>query len=134
MEQMQSVKRILLVDDDPITNMINTKIIIKSFNIIVSAFTNGREALDQIDLSIKAFPEQVPNLIFLDINMPQMDGWEFLDEFQKLPRAFLETCSVIMLSSSLDREDIQRSKTYSAVREFVSKPLTADKVRSLTMH
>jgi CheY-like chemotaxis protein len=133
METTQPLKRILLIDDDPITNMINTKIITKSFNFHVSAFTSAREALDLIQMSINSFPDQLPGLIFLDINMPQMDGWEFLEEFQKLPEDFLKKCDVIMLSSSLDREDIQRSTTYSTVREFISKPLTADKVRNLTM-
>jgi CheY-like chemotaxis protein len=133
MENSNEIKRILLIDDDPIANMISTKIITKSFGFIVSDFTNAQEALNLLQLWANSFPEQIPDMIFLDINMPQMDGWEFLNEFQKLPQHILERCSVIMLSSSLDREDIERSKSYACVREFVSKPLTVDKVRNLTL-
>jgi CheY-like chemotaxis protein len=133
MEKKDPIKRIMLIDDDTVTNMINTKIIRTSFDFTISDFTNAKEALDLLQLSATSFPEQTPDLIFLDINMPHMDGWEFLTEFQKLPAQYLKKCRVIMLSSSLDREDIERSKTFSAVCEFISKPLTTDKVRNLTM-
>jgi CheY-like chemotaxis protein len=125
-------KRIMLIDDDIISNMISARIITKNFGFSVSEFTKPREALDFLQLWIASFPQQVPDLIFLDLNMPDMDGWEFLTEFQKLPAKPLQKCSVILVSSSRDQEDIERSRTYSVVREFISKPLTTEKVRRLT--
>lgn len=126
-------KSILLVDDDPITNMIHTKIIEKCFDtsFIVTAFTNPYEALHQLREWSASGNDDFPGILFLDINMPHLDGWEFLEEYQKLPAAVLEKCRVIMLSSSIDRHDIEKSKTYKVVRQFVSKPLTPDMLETL---
>ena len=127
------IRSILLIDDDPITNMINTKIIEKGLDLDykVVAFTNPYEAIQQLQQWSASAEDEFPGILFLDINMPQMDGWEFLEEFQKLPASALEKCSVVMLSSSIDRDDIERSRTYKVVREFISKPLTADILKAL---
>lgn len=126
----QPIRSILLIDDDPIANMISTKIIERTFALKVVAFTNAIEAL-QLLKEHPSGPESFPAVIFLDINMPHMDGWEFLEEFQKLDKNILANCTVIMLTSSIDIEDIERSKTYNCVNDFISKPLTQDKVRTL---
>jgi len=60
-----------------------------------------------------------------------MDGWEFLEEFQKLPKIVLEKSTLYLLTSSIDGEDIAKAKTYPVVKEFLSKPLSADKLRNI---
>ena len=123
MEKTQVSKRILLIDDDVVTNMINTRLIAKNFDFSVSAYTNAQEALDQFSQWLRASPDMLPDVIFLDINMPMMDGWEFLTEFQKFPDLILGKCSVFLLTSSIDQDDIEKSKNYASVREFISKHL-----------
>lgn len=125
---------VFLIDDDPVTNMINTKLIKKNYNFNVTAFTNAQEALDQLKSWLNSSPDQFPDIIFLDINMPEMDGWEFLSVFQKLPLDTQKKCDVFMLTSSIDLGDMEKCRSYACVREFISKPLTTDKLKMLLRH
>jgi CheY-like chemotaxis protein len=126
MTAMTQNKRIVLIDDDQLNNLINTRIITKFSDYTVNSFTSGREGLRFLASSE---PGDFPEIIFLDINMPVMDGWEFLEEYQKLPEALVQHCSVIMLTSSIDINDIEKAKLFKNVREFMSKPLTVESLR-----
>lgn len=119
----------MLVDDDPLTNMINSMLLRSGHQFHVQAFENPLEALEY--LRGLAHPEPMPEVIFLDINMPQIDGWEFLEEYQALPIATSGNCRVFMLTSSIDPEDEERSKTYRVVSGFISKPLTWERLTGL---
>jgi CheY-like chemotaxis protein len=129
---MEASKRILLIDDDPVTNMINTKLIMRELNFIVEAYTNAQETLLYLRGLVTTAPDNVPDIIFLDINMPVMDGWQFLDEFQKLPPFLQKKAKIFMLTSSIDLDDIAKSKAYVSVNDFISKPLTSLKIKSAT--
>jgi CheY-like chemotaxis protein len=124
-------KNIVLIDDDPITNLINKRIIENYFGFKTIVFTNAAEALGQLKQWLMAETNMLPEIIFLDIDMPDMNGWEFLDELHTLPDALIDKCHIIVLTSSIDFEDIEKSKTYRVVRGFISKPLTADSLRML---
>jgi CheY-like chemotaxis protein len=126
---MNQNNRIVLVDDDQLNNLINSRIITKFSDYTVESFTSAREALKILGVREAA---DFPVAIFLDINMPVMDGWEFLDEFQKLPESLTQSCAVIMLTSSIDIQDIEKSKLYKNVREFMSKPLTVESLNALS--
>jgi CheY-like chemotaxis protein len=123
---MTQNKKIVLIDDDQLNNLINTRIITKFSDYTVTSFTSGREGLKFLASSD---PADFPEIIFLDINMPVMDGWEFLEEYQKLPEALVQNCLIIMLTSSIDINDIEKSKLFKNVREFMSKPLTVESLR-----
>jgi CheY-like chemotaxis protein len=119
---------ILCVDDDPITLMLCKKVICKTTfsNEIITA-QNGEEALKYFD-SIKfndTESQKQPQLIFLDLNMPVMGGWEFLDSFCTSNYSeFNTTTKVVILSSTIDPEDLEKAKKYPMVIDFLSKPIT----------
>lgn len=124
------LERVLCVDDDPITLMLCKKVIQKSnFSKEIDSAINGEDALHYFDnlITTAATSNNYPQLIFLDLNMPVMNGWEFLDVFSKNQylKHFSET-KVIVLSSTIDPDDIQKSKQYSMVKEFLSKPITSE--------
>ena len=116
---------IILIDDDAVTNMVNKKIIYLTFPSI---------ALDELRQAIEKDATQLPDLIFLDINMPHMDGWEFLNEFITLPESARQKTKIIMLTSSVDVNDIAKAKTYKPVTDFLSKPLTKDGFREVLQY
>ena len=123
---------ILCVDDDPITLMLSKMVISRSLfaKEIVTA-QNGEEALNYFDElrlnNLGAEINSYPTLIFLDLNMPIMGGWEFLDLFSKTEYVSnFEKTKVIVLSSTIDPSDIEKSKKYPMVFDFVSKPITKE--------
>jgi len=124
----QQDKTIFLIDDDPIANLISSKVIEMNSGFKVVGAIYACEALGQLRQWSTSPTDQFPEIIFLDVNMPVMDGWEFLNEFQKFPEAIIEKCKVYMLSSSIDPSDILKSKAYKCVHGFISKPLTPDKL------
>lgn len=129
---MPPFKNVYLIDDDRLVNMINNKVIkLADFTSSLSVFSSAREALDKLIHIITNSPEEFPDIIFLDINMPGMDGWEFLDEFIKFPASFLARCKVYMLTSSIDSNEIKKSRTYKTVCDFISKPITLSDLQSI---
>lgn len=130
---MESCIRILLVDDDPICHLITSKLIKRYTSNEVEAFTDPMEALVQLKWRASHERDRFPDLILLDIDMPRMDGWQFLDEFHQLPEEILGSASIIMLSSSNHSNDAQRARQYRAVKDFFSKPFTEDMVQLIQM-
>lgn len=123
---MSSTVKIMLIDDESINNFISTKII-ERFNpkFHVIAYTRVKDALEHLRSG------DFPDIIFLDINMPEMDGWDFLDQYSKFPEWQQQKCPVAMLTSSVNNHDIQRSKSYDAVANFISKPLTVEALEQM---
>jgi len=128
---------ILCVDDDPITLML-CKMVISKANFAKEIITaqNGEEALNYFDdlklNNLGAEIKKYPQLILLDLNMPVMGGWEFLDHFSKKDYiSFFKDCKVIVLSSTIDPEDIRKAKTYPMVLDFLSKPITKEMLEHL---
>ena len=123
---------ILLVDDDEINNFISIKLIKKALlNTEIMACLHGRYAIEQL-LEIQAKdPSKLPDYILLDINMPIMNGWEFLDEYTRLNIDPLGKTKVYIISSSVFSNDINKARSYPVVKDFISKPLNVDKIKEL---
>jgi len=113
-----------IIEDDLITSTI-TELILKRNTCFdrVQTFSNGQEAFEELAQIARANAE-VPDLILLDLNMPVMDGWEFLDAFSTL--GLHKHVDVCVLTSSIDPEDIEKSNTYKDVKGYFSKPLDDD--------
>ena len=123
---MRKIQHAFLIDDDAVINMINTRVIqLSKLAVKVSSVTDAKEALDILKEIAVSDPDTFPEIIFLDINMPDIDGWDFLTEFLKFPEYFLHRSSVVMLTSSIDLFDIRKAKTYSIVSDYIVKPLNS---------
>jgi response regulator of citrate/malate metabolism len=118
---------ILLIDDDAIVTMVCKKTFRKyEPTLSLVSFTSGEDGLEYISANKK----DVPDLIMLDINMDGIDGWQFLDEMLKIN----VVCDVVMFSSSIDPNDIEKAKTYKNVKDFIVKPLNQEKINHLLRH
>ncbi|MEB8329054.1 response regulator [Flavobacteriaceae bacterium KMM 6897] len=122
------MNEILLIDDNYIDNFINKKIVAKE-NIAdtITVMLSPIEALDYLANKKDRFPD----LILLDIKMPQMDGFEFLIEFSKFPEFKKANCSIVMLSSSQNIMDIATAKKNPHVIDYLIKPLDPSKLNDL---
>jgi two-component system chemotaxis response regulator CheY len=120
-----------LIDDESIFNLISSKIISRSgWQGEVRVFISARTALEEIKMHI-ANEGNLPDFIFLDIRMPEMDGFQFLEELINLPKEPLKFIRVFMLSSSLDQKEIIRSKQFPMVKGFLSKPMDIQTIKDI---
>ena len=124
-------KVIWVVDDDPVYQIIINKIIQRSgFFSAVSTYKNGKIALDAFQQLLDN-DTALPDIILLDINMPVMDGWEFMEELGLIKPKFMKQIVVYIVSSSIALEDKNKSKSYENILGYLSKPVTVDDLISI---
>jgi CheY-like chemotaxis protein len=127
------LESILCVDDDAISLMLYKMVITKaSFTNEIVTATNGEEALNYIktlEVSSSKSQKKELQLIFLDLNMPVMGGWEFLDSFSGVEYSEYNHIKVIILSSTVDPNDLENSKKYPMVIDFLSKPISKEMLK-----
>ncbi|MBA2581895.1 MAG: response regulator [Bacteroidetes bacterium] len=115
----------MLVDDDADSNFVNSWIVRKEFAEEVIVKQSSESALEYLKTKSRNKSE-LPDVIFLDIRMPIMDGFDFLDEYNKLPDVVKSKCKIIMLSSSFDKNDYHKAIGNQFVYRYLNKPLTVE--------
>ena len=124
-------KNACIIDDDDIfrfimkTNMSKLEIAEN-----VTAFENGKIAMDFF-LENTENLSALPDVVFLDINMPEMNGWEFITAFEKIVGELPKKVSIIMVSSSLDKRDLERAESTNCIHGYVTKPIDKSKMTRL---
>jgi CheY-like chemotaxis protein len=125
---------VMLIDDNEIDNLINQKMI-EAASIAENIYTHtgAKSAIEFLRNmeKLEVADKVLPDVIFLDIDMPLMDGFQFLDEFEKLTSVAKKKCKIVMLTSSINPQDFNRSKKYENVRLYLNKPLSHDSIIKL---
>lgn len=125
---------VMLIDDNEIDNLINQKMI-EATNITKHIFTHtgARSAIEFLKNIEKLtdISSVLPDVIFLDIDMPLMDGFQFLDEFDQLSDETKNRCKIVMLTSSINPQDVNKSKKYPSVKKYINKPLSQETLQKL---
>ncbi|WP_179343852.1 response regulator [Winogradskyella ursingii] len=127
---MKQIDIACIIDDDPIfvfgaKRMMELSDFCESFMI----YKNGQEAIDNLKPIIIS-GENIPDVILLDINMPIMDGWQFLDEFIKIESS--KEITIFIVSSSIDPADKERVKQYQNVSNYIVKPISIEKLKRIS--
>lgn len=127
--KMKTINTICIIDDDPIFRF-GTKKMMEKVHLPLDflIYKNGKEAFDDLLPKLK-LDTDLPDVILLDLNMPIMDGWQFLDELIKIPN--LKRIPIYIVSSSVDSRDIDKAKTYKIVNNYIVKPFSVAKIQAL---
>ena len=125
---MSMLGMIVLIDDDFTTNYLHKKIISKSeIDLPIEVVNNGKEGIDKLLALNKTINDKdTIVLIFLDINMPVMDGWGFLEIFNEIKSTLNFSTNLFIVSSSINPDDENRAKSNPTVLDYLPKPLTVD--------
>ncbi len=124
-------KMTYIIDDDKLSiKLISMLISRNNFCQKIIPFHNPQTALNELIKNAEN-PSLLPDVIFLDLNMPVLDGWQFLDEF-KLIR-FSKKIIVFIVSSSIDPSDLEMAKNYSIIKNYIEKPLNSDKLKQASL-
>lgn len=121
----------IIDDDNMYINLLKKIIELKKLCKNLLIFGNGKEALDYFKALVPNLKEKMPEIIFLDINMPVMDGWEFLEEFVKIENTLKSKITIYMVSSSIDPKDYEKAKSFSSVTDYLIKPIEISKVEEI---
>jgi|TARA_R110000868_G_scaffold343120_1_gene604123 CheY-like chemotaxis protein len=130
---MGKIESSCIIDDDPIA-IYGIKKSMKEIDFCdtVLIYKNGQEAIDGLNSMVED-GIKLPSIILLDLNMPIMDGWEFLDDFLKIPNCNTKQVTIYIISSSIDPRDIIKAKDYSLVSNYILKPIkSVDLVKLLS--
>lgn len=122
-----------IIDDDSMyVNLVKRIIEAKKLCQSLLVFENGKQALTYFEAILGSIDqESIPEIIFLDLNMPVMDGWEFLEKFITIKNKFGKIITLYIVSSSINPLDIKKARSINEVRDYLVKPVTIDELESI---
>jgi CheY-like chemotaxis protein len=118
-----------LIDDDQLSNYLTQNLLrVEGFTSSIYTFASAEEALDTL---LQYPPAEMPELVFLDLNMPLMNGWQFLDALKPYENQLRGRCHIFVLTSSLALADMEKAKTYDLVSGLIHKPIDSKEIQSI---
>lgn len=125
---MNKIKSLTLIDDDDVFVFLTRKVI-EETNLVdlIKVFENGLDAINYLKENIDD-PESLSEIIFLDLSMPIMNGWQFLEEFTQLNPKIGKKITIYICSSSISPDDVNKAKSINEVTDYIIKPITKDKL------
>jgi CheY-like chemotaxis protein len=125
------VKKLCIIDDDDLYKLLLKKSVKNlTNNVEILTYSNGEEAFHALSKLNNSF-DLLPDLILLDINMPVMDGWEFMEKFVAAKKTFKKPITIYIASSSIAKQDLEKAKNYIEISGYIVKPILKDTVASL---
>jgi len=123
-------KRTYIIDDDKLTaRLVSILLTTYGFSDDIKLFNNSELAMEDLTKNATEI-DTLPDIILLDINMPIMDGWQFLEEYKNLP--IKKDISIFIITSSIDPIDLETSKKFPIIRSYIQKPITSEKLKFMT--
>lgn len=125
------INNIWIIDDDEIFQFTAQKYLeLKKAAVKTTSFTNGHEAMNHLQ-QIVHDPDDLPDVILLDINMPIFDGWQFIKEFKRVQEALKKQVLVFLTTSSIDHADFEKAREISIIAGYIVKPLNEEKINNI---
>ncbi len=125
-----------IIDDDSMyVNLVKKIIETKNLCKNLMVFQNGKDALNYFEVILSNLDKSnIPEIIFLDLNMPVMDGWEFLENFTNIKNKLEKTITLYIVSSSINPVDIEKAKTINSVKDYLVKPVTIEDLEAIFLN
>lgn len=130
---MKKIDTFCIIDDDDIYQF-TTSLLLKKTDLVnkIIVFSNGLKAINFLKDEI-GNKENIPDILFLDVNMPVMDGWEFLEEYLLIKPMLPKTVVIYMVSSSVDERDVLKAKSISALSGYMVKPISSQNIMEVIL-
>lgn len=130
---MKKIDTFCIIDDDDIYQF-TTSLLLKKSDLVnkIIVFSNGLKAINFLKEEI-GNKENIPDILFLDVNMPVMDGWEFLEEYLLIRHMLPKTVVIYMVSSSVDEKDVLKAKSISALSGYLVKPISSENIMDVIL-
>ncbi|WAC00837.1 response regulator [Lacinutrix neustonica] len=128
-----TVELACIIDDDKVyVNLVKKIIETKKLCENLMIFRNGKQSIEYFEALMENMKEDsIPEIIFLDLNMPVMDGWEFLERFTKIKNKFNKVITLYVVSSSINPLDVNRAKSLSSVKDYLIKPINISELENI---